>query len=67
MRYFEVGAEIEIEVRHKRLAEDSEEAKEFSRRALRNAVANALQEELSNGESSIEIEIGDTREVPDAW
>lgn len=65
MRYYEIAAEIEIEVRHKRLVEDSDQAEEISDRVLQNAVARGLNDELSGGESSIDIEIEDARETND--
>jgi hypothetical protein len=65
MRYYEVAAEIKIEVRHKRLADDSDQAEEISERVLRNAVARGLKDELSGGESSIDVEIEDAREAND--
>lgn len=65
MRYYEIEAELEIEVRNKRLADDSDQAEEISKRVLRNAVARGLKDELSNGESSIEVEVGEARETND--
>jgi hypothetical protein len=65
VRYYEIAAEIEIEVRHKRLAENSDQAEEISERVLQNAVARGLKDELSAGESSIDVEIEDAREAND--
>lgn len=65
MRYYEIAAEIEIEVRHKRLAEDLEQAEEISERVLGKAVARGLKDELSGGESSIDVEIKNSRETND--
>ncbi|AFZ74590.1 hypothetical protein [Natronobacterium gregoryi] len=60
---FEVNLEVEGEVRDVRLAEDSDQAADWSKRDVERGIARGLTEELSAGESDFDVTVVTTRKA----